>query len=113
MDKVLRPECLDTDPNSGTVAKEWLHWRRTFENFMAILPHKDLDKLAVLSSFVSPKVSAAMHSSIIATTQSSGSLSKSTVTINIGKLQVKALFDSGSTESFIHPNLVRRSGLTV
>ena len=41
------------------------------------------------------------------------SLSKSTATINIGKLQVKALFDSGSTESFIHPNLVRRAGLTV
>ena len=54
-----------------------------------------------------------MHSPIIATTQSSGSLSKSTTTINIGKLQVKALFDSGSTESFIHPNLVRRAGLTV
>ena len=31
---------------------------------------------------------------------------------HIGKLQVKALFDSGSTESFIHPNLVRRAGLT-
>ena len=36
MDKVLRPERLDTDPNSGTAAKEWLHWRRTFENFMAV-----------------------------------------------------------------------------
>ena len=312
MDKVLRPERLDTDPNSGTAAKEWLHWRRTFENFMAVLPQEGLDKLAVLSNFVSPsifqhiedctdyetsietlqtlfikpkneifarhllatrkqaptetldeylqalktlskdcnfknvtaaqyckesirdafisglqsslirqrllenktldlktmfdqarslesamkssesyavpntlvnaavpatsakpvdgleantlaaavtettslscyfcgnnrhprskcpakdatcakcqkkghyakvcqskaasKVSAAMHSPIIATTQSSGSLSKSTATINIGKLEVKALFDSGSTESFIHPNLVKRAGLTV
>ena len=36
-----------------------------------------------------------------------------TATINIGKLEVKALFDSGSTESFIHPNLVKRAGLTV
>ena len=54
-----------------------------------------------------------MHSFVIATTQSSGSLSKSTATINIGKLQVKALFDSGSTESFIHPNLVKEAGLTV
>ena len=26
---------------------------------------------------------------------------------------MKALFDSGSTESFVHPNLVRRTGLTV
>jgi len=67
----------------------------------------------VCQSKAASKVSAAMHSPIIATTQSSGSLSKSTATINIGKLEVKALFDSGSTESFIHPNLVRRAGLTV
>ena len=56
MDKILRPERLDTDPNSGTAAKEWLHWRRTFENFMAVLPHEDLDKLALLSNFVSPSI---------------------------------------------------------
>ena len=56
MDKVLRPERLDTDPNSGTAAKEWLHWRGTFENFMAVLPHKDLDRLAILSNFVSPSI---------------------------------------------------------
>ena len=56
MDKVLRPERLDTDPNSGTAAKEWLHWRRTFENFMAVLPQEGLDKLAVLSNFVSPSI---------------------------------------------------------
>ena len=56
MDNVLRPERLDTDPNSGTAAKEWLHWRRTFENFMAVLPQEGLDKLAVLSNFVSPSI---------------------------------------------------------
>ena len=56
MDKVLWPERLDTDPNSGTAAKEWLHWRRTFENFMAVLPQEGLDKLAVLSNFVSPSI---------------------------------------------------------
>ncbi|XP_015749527.1 PREDICTED: uncharacterized protein LOC107329347 [Acropora digitifera] len=65
----------------------------------------------VCQSKAASKVSAAMHSPIIATTQSSGSLLKSTATNNIGKLQ--ALFYSGSTESFIHPNLVRRTGLTV
>ena len=37
----------------------------------------------VCQSKAASKVSAAMHSSIIATTQSSGSLSKSTATINI------------------------------
>ena len=41
----------------------------------------------VFQSKAASKVSAAMHSPVIATTQSSGSLSKSTVTINIGKLQ--------------------------
>lgn len=56
MDKVLRPERLETDPNSGAAAKEWLHWKRTFENFMAVLPREDLDKLAVLSNFVSPSI---------------------------------------------------------
>ena len=54
MDKVLRPERLETYPNSGTAAKEWLHWKRTFENFMAVLPKEGLDKLAVLSDFVYP-----------------------------------------------------------
>ena len=63
----------------------------------------------VCQSKAASKVSAAMYSP----TQSSGSLSKSTATINNGKLEVKAPFDSGSTESFIHPNLVRRAGLTV
>ncbi|XP_068737267.1 uncharacterized protein [Montipora capricornis] len=58
------------------------------------------------------KVSAAMHSPVIATTQSSGFLSKSTATINIRKLQVKALFDSGSTEIFKHLHLVKQAGLT-
>ena len=57
-------------------------------------------------------VLAAMYSPVIALSQSSGFRSKSTATINIEKLQVKALFDSGSTEIFIHPNLVKKVGLT-
>ena len=56
MERVLRPERLETDPNSGTAAKEWLHWKRTFENFMAVLHREGLDKLAVLSNFVSPSI---------------------------------------------------------
>ncbi|MCP4800870.1 MAG: DDE-type integrase/transposase/recombinase, partial [bacterium] len=56
MDRILRPERLETDPNSGTAAKEWLHWKRTFDNFLAVLPQEDLDKLAVLSNFVSPSI---------------------------------------------------------
>ena len=56
MDKVLRPERLETDPSSNTAAKEWLHWKRTFENFMAVLPQEDLNKLAVLANYVSPSI---------------------------------------------------------
>ncbi|XP_048582652.1 uncharacterized protein LOC125561897 [Nematostella vectensis] len=54
MDKVLRPERLETDPNSSTAQKEWLHWKRTFENFVQVLPQTGLDKLTVLTNFVSP-----------------------------------------------------------
>ena len=41
------------------------------------------------------------------------SLLKSSGTVNIEGLEVKALFDSGSTESFIHPRLVEKVALTV
>ena len=56
MDKVLRPERLETDPNSGEASKEWLHSKRTFDNFLAVLPQDDLDKLSVLANFVSPSI---------------------------------------------------------
>ena len=56
MDKVLRPERLETDPNSGKASKEWLHWKRTFDNFWAVQPQDDLDKLSVLANFVSPSI---------------------------------------------------------
>ncbi len=53
MDRVLRPERLDIDPNDNSAAKEWLHWKRTFANFLSVLPQEDLDKLTVLANFVS------------------------------------------------------------
>ncbi|CAB4039423.1 Hypothetical predicted protein, partial [Paramuricea clavata] len=56
MDKVLRPERLETDPNSSTAATEWQHWKRTFENFLSVLPRERLDKFGVLTNFVSPTV---------------------------------------------------------
>ena len=51
-----------------------------------------------------------LHALLFATVQNPGSIAKSTETVNIGRLQVKALFDSSSTESFIHPSLVERAG---
>ena len=41
------------------------------------------------------------------------SLLKSSGTVNIEGLEIKVLFDSGSTESFIHPRLVEKVALIV
>ena len=61
MERLLRPDRLNTDPhntdpNASTASKEWLHWLRTFENFLAVLPQDDLDKLSVLTNCVAPKI---------------------------------------------------------
>ena len=56
MDKVLLQERLETDPNSGEASNEWLHWKGTFDNFLAVLPQKNLDKLSALATFVSPSI---------------------------------------------------------
>ena len=56
MDPYLRPEKLDTDRSSSTANKEWLHWFRTFENFVGVLPGDGLGKLKVLTNYVSPRI---------------------------------------------------------
>ena len=56
MDKVLRPERFCTDPSSVGASKSWIHWRRTFENFLAVLAQEGLDKFGVLTNFISPTV---------------------------------------------------------
>ena len=56
MDKVLRPERFETDPSSNLASKELLHWKRTFVNFLSVLPQANLDKLSVLANFVSPTI---------------------------------------------------------
>ena len=56
MDKVLRPERLGADPNSSEASKDWLHWRRTFQNFLAVIDREGLDKLGVLTNFLSPRI---------------------------------------------------------
>ena len=54
MDKYLRPERLNLDPNSPAASKQWKHWFQTFSNFMnEINPG---NKLQVLISFVSHDV---------------------------------------------------------
>ena len=41
MNKLMKPERLSLDPNSPIAAKEWRHWRRTFENYLAAFPAKE------------------------------------------------------------------------
>ena len=56
MDKFLRPERLDADPSSVTGKQEYLHWKRTFEVFLASVADHSPNKLHTLINFVSPKI---------------------------------------------------------
>ena len=56
MDRLLQPEKLETDPSSSTASKDWLHWLRTFENFLTVLPREVLDRFLVLTNYVSPRI---------------------------------------------------------
>jgi hypothetical protein len=54
MDKYLRPERFDSNPNSATASKEWAHWFRTFKNFMKTIQTED--KLDILINYLSLSV---------------------------------------------------------
>lgn len=56
MDRYLKPDRLDVDPNSADAAKSWKHWKKTFDNFLASFQNEPSDKLVVLTNFVSPTV---------------------------------------------------------
>ncbi|KHJ41999.1 reverse transcriptase [Trichuris suis] len=47
MERLLKPDKLDVDPSSPTVAIQWRHWRATFEYFLA-LPSGSVDPKALL-----------------------------------------------------------------
>ena len=52
----MKPAKLDLDPNSPTAAKEWKHWKRTFDNFITECGDQAPDKLRSLVNFVSHNV---------------------------------------------------------
>ena len=52
----FRPERFDTLPNTLSSAKEFTHWFKTFEHFMAVFPQDGLNKLKVMTHFLSPNV---------------------------------------------------------
>jgi RNase H-like domain found in reverse transcriptase/Integrase core domain/Reverse transcriptase (RNA-dependent DNA polymerase)/Aspartyl protease len=56
MDRFLRPDRLDADPHASSAAQEFTHWFKTFENFLNVLPPEGLNKLSVLTNYVSPKI---------------------------------------------------------
>uniref|UniRef100_A0A5S6R1M3 CCHC-type domain-containing protein n=1 Tax=Trichuris muris TaxID=70415 RepID=A0A5S6R1M3_TRIMR len=60
MDRLLKPDKLDVDPNSSTAAEEWKHWRVTFEYFLAALPSGSVNARALLVNHVSPRVFASI-----------------------------------------------------
>ena len=56
MDKFLRPQIFDKDPNSSTASKKWTHWYRTFKNFLATFASHEPNKLDTLISNLDPTV---------------------------------------------------------
>ena len=63
MDRHLKPSRFDADHSSSSAAKEWTHWLRTFRNFIkaiekAIPGEETIDKLEILTNFVSPNIYA-------------------------------------------------------
>lgn len=57
MDRYLRPERFETNPNSALASQQWEHWFKTFENFLSqIEKTTDSDKLRLLTNYVSPSV---------------------------------------------------------
>ena len=56
MDKALRPERFGVIPDTPTAAKEFKHWLKTFDYYCEALPQDGLNKLRVLTNFVSPAI---------------------------------------------------------
>ena len=54
MDKFLRPQIFDKDPNSSTASKEWTHWYRIFETFLAAIASLEPNKLDTFINYVDP-----------------------------------------------------------
>jgi len=54
--KILKPTRLDLDPSSPSAAKEWKHWLKTFNNFLAECGEHPPDKLRSLVNLMSHNV---------------------------------------------------------
>ena len=56
MERALRPDRFDILPDTPSCEKEFKFFLRTLENYLAVLPQADLDKLKVLVNHLSPTV---------------------------------------------------------
>ena len=58
MDRILRPERFDAVPDVLDSDKAWIHWKRTFDSFIASIRaiNQDINKVNVLIIYVSPDV---------------------------------------------------------
>ena len=56
MEKYLRPERLDCNPNSPSAPDEWRHWHCTLLSFLRALGDREINKLDTLVNFLSPMV---------------------------------------------------------
>ena len=56
MSKILKPQRLDLDHNSVDAAKEWKHWKRTFQNFIDDCGDDAPDKFCSIVNCVSASV---------------------------------------------------------
>ena len=57
MDRLLRPERFDVEPCEAGATKKYLHWLRTFQNFVnSLSPDQQENNLNLLINFVSPSV---------------------------------------------------------
>ena len=56
MEKYLRPERFDANPNSSTSSREWTRWFTTLENFFLSSEYTSDEKLRILINLVSPTV---------------------------------------------------------
>ena len=58
MDKFLKPQVFETEPSSPTAAKQWNHWLKTFENFIAAIAtlNNEPNKLTTLINYVNHDV---------------------------------------------------------
>ncbi|KAK0068927.1 GTPase Era mitochondrial [Biomphalaria pfeifferi] len=56
MERLFRPKELDIEPSTPSAAEKWLHWLRTFENFISSVSHCEIDKKKLLENYVSSSV---------------------------------------------------------